>query len=356
MTTALLTPRYMVRKFLGLAFALFLSGCGRTLMVRVVDERSGTPLSNIHIVHGRMELRFMGILPRQMEIVHGSGQTDANGQIVFENVRDDDVLAVDGESVDRTWFSPLRPVSETKTGANTKAEQYQRMNADAPPERLTLPIPRERQHGGSQPVLTTPQQAAAALYNAIEAEDMATVRATLVATKRPYTTLADDLAMILVTDHRRCRILGQRFPDKDLGDRWADQAAVEISRAALGETQFVVDGNHAQVRFPETLGRRRVQTLTQGMVRVNGQWKWQIDDLPDYGDYPRNPPNRGDSAALTYLAARTSAAMDGILRDVESGKLATWEQMEAQGKPLLEKVMREINAEYGSVTTQPEKD
>jgi hypothetical protein len=271
-------------------------------------------------------------------------------------VRDDDVLAVDGESVDRTWFSPLRPVTETKTGANTKAEQYQRMNTDAPPDRITLPIPRDRQHGGSQPVLTTPQQAAVALYNAIEAEDVAAVRATLAATKKPYTLLADDVALILVTDHRRCRILGQRFPGKDLGDRWADQAAVEISRAALGETTFVVDANHAKVRFPETLGRRRVQTLTQEMVRVNGQWKWQLDDLPDYENYPRNLPNRGDSVALTYLAARTSAALDDILRDVESGKLATWEQMEARSKPLLEKVMREINAEYGGVTTQPEKD
>ncbi len=201
--------------------------------------------------------------------------------------------------------------------------------------------------------LSTPREASAAFYDAIEAEDMTAVRATLAATKKPYTALADDLALILVTDHRRCRILGQRFPGKDLGDRWADQAAVEISRAALGETKFVVDANHAKVRFPETLGRRRVQTLTQDMVLVNGQWKWQLDDLSDYGDYPQNPPNRGDSVALTYLAARTSAALDDILRDVESGKLATWEQMEARGKPLLEKVMRELYAEHAGGTTQP---
>ncbi len=357
MTTALITHRYMARVFLGLAFALLLPACGRSLMVTVVDERSGSPLSHVNVVHGRMEWRFMFILPRLMEIAHGSGQTDANGQIVFENVRDGDVLAVGGDDVDRTWFSPLWPVTETKTDANTKAEQYQRMNANAPPDRLTLPIPRERQHGRSQPVLlTTPQQAAAALYNAIEAEDVAAVRATLVATKKPYTRLADDLALILVTDHRRCRIISQRFPGKYLGDRWADQAAVELSRTALGETKFVVDGNHAKVGFPETLGRRRVQTLTEDMVRVNGQWKWQIDDLPDYGDYPRNLPTRGDTVALTYLAARGCAAMDELLREVESGKLATWEQVEARAKPLREKVMSEIYAELEGATTQPEKD
>jgi hypothetical protein len=141
MPTGSIAPRSMAGVFLGLAFALMLPACGRSLMVTVVDERSGAPVAHVNVLHGRQEWRFMGILPVQQEIKQGYGQTDANGQIAFKDVWEGDILTVDGGSLERTWFTPLRPVIKTKTGPDTKvADRYQTMNADASPDRLTLPV------------------------------------------------------------------------------------------------------------------------------------------------------------------------------------------------------------------------
>ncbi len=151
MTTALITHRYMARVFLGLAFALLLPACGRSLMVTVVDERTGAPIAHAQVSHDREEWRMMGILPRRLPIMQAYGMADDNGQIAFKDVRDGDGIMVDSGGAECTWFTPLWPVTKTKVRANTKAgpspnaaEQYQRLNADAPPDRLTLPVQRSK--------------------------------------------------------------------------------------------------------------------------------------------------------------------------------------------------------------------
>ena len=135
----------MAGLFLGLSLTLLLPACGRVLRVTVVDERSGTPMPDAQVGHVRGEWRMLGILPVYQPIMQQHGTTDANGNLLFKDVRDGDILSVSGGGSADTWFGPVRPVTKMKSGPNTKvAEQYQRMNADSPPDRITLPVPRER--------------------------------------------------------------------------------------------------------------------------------------------------------------------------------------------------------------------
>jgi hypothetical protein len=113
MTTALITGRVVSSMLLALALTLLLPACGRSVLVTVVDEQSGKPVSAT-ILHGRTEWRFLSFLPLQQEITRNHGQTDASGRIMFEDVRDSDVLTVVGSGVQRTWFTPLRPVIKTR--------------------------------------------------------------------------------------------------------------------------------------------------------------------------------------------------------------------------------------------------
>ena len=135
-----LQHRFIVALAASLTFTLLLSACGRSVMVTVVDERSGKPIPNASVLHERAEWRCIGIALYQFPIAKARGKTDEHGQITFKNVRDNDTLTTGG-SVVRTWFHPLQPIAKTSSGPDTNAaENYRRLNENASPDRITLPI------------------------------------------------------------------------------------------------------------------------------------------------------------------------------------------------------------------------
>jgi hypothetical protein len=137
---------HRVLRCLAAAAVLTLAACGRTLRVQIVDDVSGAPIAGARVAHGRAEWRMMGILPVQSEIIQGSGATDAEGYTSFADVRDGDTLTVTegtaGGIADRTWFGPLYPVTQTRSGDTTAAEKYSHINATQPADRLVLPVSR----------------------------------------------------------------------------------------------------------------------------------------------------------------------------------------------------------------------
>ena len=132
-----------------LILAMTLTACGRSVTITVIDEHSGQPLSDYSVAHQRRELRCMVTVLYAFPITKAAGKTDANGQIVFKNVRNNDMLCIPvgdiGGHLSITLIHPLWPVAKTKISHDPDAtERYRTLNANTTPDRITLPFRRER--------------------------------------------------------------------------------------------------------------------------------------------------------------------------------------------------------------------
>ena len=205
--------------------------------------------------------------------------------------------------------------------------------------------------------LSTPTKTLAAFLDAVESEDAGRVRRTLAATTPHSLALADDYAVFMAMDHRRCRVIDKQFLGRLQTGRWGDQARVEASRTALGKVKFKINGNRANAVFPDETGETEdtaeVALLSREMVRKDGQWKINMDGLDEYKDYPLS--ETGESAPMFYLFTRGLKAMDGLLTDVEAGKFATYDDFEKALSPLEEKVSNEVEKELETTHTRPAK-
>src|ERR1035437_7897314 len=118
--------------------------------------------------------------------------------------------------------------------------------------------------------LSTPEKTMNAMLDAIEAEDLKGVRATLAATKRETVALADDVALIVVTKHRFHRIFDKKFPGKEfLFWKVADDATLKRLRATLAKTTFTSEGDKASAVLPKGADVIHFSAKTVGLVRIN---------------------------------------------------------------------------------------
>ena len=190
--------------------------------------------------------------------------------------------------------------------------------------------------------LSTPGKALGALMDGIEAEDRGAVRAVFAATTKTGTALADDMALLWVTNHRFHRILKKHFPDNKEGIFWEfwTEENVQKFRAELATMTFTIKGDTAT---PSVHGET-IDTL----VKNGSSWQLDYDHLPHFEKYPRNPGYGGDTPAMMYLLARYSPALEAVAADIEAGKLKTIEEVkksfEGRCYPILEEVEKELSS------------
>lgn len=191
--------------------------------------------------------------------------------------------------------------------------------------------------------LSTPAKLLEAQLNAIEAEDVAALRATMHASKQPYIRVADDFAVLFTTNHRFHRIVGKKFPGNLLWD-WYSEKALQKQREALTKTTFEIADNKATIVID---GKQQTGPGQITLIKIGNEWKFNFDDQHPYERYPLNPrEGGGDTAAMMYLLVRYSPALDAVAKDVENGKLTTLEDvkksMEERMSPILKAVEDEL--------------
>lgn len=93
-----------------------LSGCGRSVTIKVQYAQTHEPVAGAMVLHERMEWRLMGIVPYKFPILKDSAASDPSGVVNFEGVRKSDLLKVvrhGNTDVEPVWFGPLWPLEKT---------------------------------------------------------------------------------------------------------------------------------------------------------------------------------------------------------------------------------------------------
>lgn len=108
------------------------SGCGRTLPIQVQEVQNRQPVAGVKVLHERAEWRLLGIVPYRYPILKDSKTTDEFGIVVFDGVRQNDIVTVigwGGVNAERVWYSPLWPLEQVRSGPDTNlAHSYAEWN------------------------------------------------------------------------------------------------------------------------------------------------------------------------------------------------------------------------------------
>lgn len=208
---------------------------------------------------------------------------------------------------------------------------------------LLLPTTAVRaQAPATQPDLSTPQKTFTAIYDAIESENAAALRALISANGKSARAYADDFVLIMIANHRLHRVLSKKLPAYDpFFWEWASDKKLKSYREDLPRMTIKIEQNRATVS-PGT------NPFAGSMVLVDKSWKPDFDNLPGFENYPL-----GDvTPPMMYLVARYSPAIQAIADEVEAGKITTMDQakkeLDLRTGPIQEKVQKELSDLQGA--------
>jgi len=134
-----------------IAVALMVSGCGRALVITVVDQESGSPVADVVVEHSQPKhLLGLATYYAATDIVARS-VTDQRGQVLFKGVNAEDIITVyDGsEQGDdqaelrekpRAVFRRLWPIDKVDVAGMGSQAKYSVMNRNWDGTHLYLPV------------------------------------------------------------------------------------------------------------------------------------------------------------------------------------------------------------------------